>query len=197
MRTSSCPTARSRTSRAGKKKQCSASVRFLRLINAANGGFVSFIEYRIIPQHVVGKVQAVSRTKEVDRYCESALMGAVLSIMPEDMGLLRELRIQNLKLMRMIESHLKKTGHPTNPLLGGPLKKWKKREGKGFQLIAAQDKKVRSMRDKLFKEYLRRENPSFSNAEFASWKIGFEASSKKMVKTLQANVVSRITGKTT
>ena len=137
----------------------------------------------------------MSRTKEVDRYCESALMGAVLSIMPEDMGLLRELRIQNLKLMRMIESHLKKTGHPTNPLLGGPLKKWKKREGKGFQLIAAQDKKVRSMRDKLFKEYLRRENPSFSNARLPSWKIGFEASSKKIVKTFKQTWCRGLRGK--
>ena len=88
--------------------------------------------------------------------CECFMLRFILDALPDSLPHLREMKIQNKKLLRMFDK--------TNPnafavgafiLGGGSLKKFNKEQGKKDRAIGEQRRKVRQLSDLFFKEMLR------------------------------------------
>ena len=120
-----------------------------------------------------------------DRYCEAAVLDMILSVMPKDIPSLRELKIQNHKLQRMVTTPRDK--RTSWDMLAGKvsLKKWKKGEQKRALEIAAQTKKVRILSDTVFKEFLRCGDPSLTNVKFQTWKREVDGAIKEGAEKLK------------
>jgi hypothetical protein len=134
----------------------------------------------------------------IDLTNESFILSRILDLMPTNIASLRELRIQNAKLLRMLLDPREKDRYTAahRLLAGGSLKKFKKREGKHAQRIGQQAKKVRVMSDRFFKEFLRRDNKELSNAEYRTWRAKFDAAiaqqTAKYKKRLSDEVTRRL-----
>jgi hypothetical protein len=122
---------------------------------------------------------------------EAYLLQGIVRILPETPSK-RELLIQNAKLLRMIMEPPPKDSDPLRLLGGGSVKKSKKRLGKRAQEIGHQAKKVRELTEKFFKEFLRRDRPTLTNAEYRIWKAKFDSGMKSHRERMMKEVSNRV-----
>lgn len=136
---------------------------------------------------------------------ESAVLTQILGNMPNTApSALRELRIQNEKLLRMLLEPQQPGGfRNVLRLLGGPsnslktsVRKARKEQGKRAQKMGHQVRKVHVLRDKFFKEWLRRNNPALTNQEFRAWNEKLHAaiaqSVQKRLKEIEQSVAEQL-----
>jgi len=124
--------------------------------------------------------------KWVDLTCRCFCLQSILGVLPPDFPSVRELRIQNAKLQRMVMAKEEYTGL-RHILGGGSVKKAKKLEGKRAAQVGEQARKVRILSDKSFKEFLR-QNRSITNKEFQDWKAKFESAMDGQVAKIKKQV---------
>lgn len=132
----------------------------------------------------------------LDLVCKTTVFKGVLDALPNHLPFIRELRIQNEKLNRMLMSPPWKGGPPSaeRPIDliifgddGKPfraqghsrrhewsVKKYNKAKGKYAAKVGAQAKKVQKLADQSFKQYFRQTKQITTNAEFRHWKAKFE-----------------------
>ncbi len=128
---------------------------------------------------------------EFDRLCEAAVLDMILGVLPKDIPSRRELHIQNQKLQRMIAQRDKNSIHAALAILGGPasVEKAQRAKEKRAQEISQQAKKVRVLLTSYLKDFMRRDNPSLTNAEFQTWKKKFAEGTKESAKRFKAHVL--------
>lgn len=118
----------------------------------------------------------------------------LLSLLPEDFPDIRQLRIQNVKLQRMLSEWTAKisTGKAIG---GGSLKKAEKKQASHAIRIGHQINKVNTLADKSFKEWFRRAG-TLTNKQFQTWKRKFNASltadGKRMQKQISSGMTDRL-----
>src|SRR5713226_8146208 len=97
--------------------------------------------------------------KWLELSCKAHVLGGILDTLPSDFPGIRELRIQNAKLQRMLTKPGDKGGTPIwmKILGGGSLKKAAKWQRKLAARVGRQARKVHSMDERGFKEWLRRD----------------------------------------
>lgn len=125
--------------------------------------------------------------------CRAFVLGRILDEMPANFPGIRELRIQNVKLQRMLvkPGAKGKASWGQKILGGGSLKKINKQQGRLAAKVGQQARKVQSMAETGFKKWFREDNRLVSNAEFQQWKKRFDAAidseAKKIRKQIMAN----------
>jgi hypothetical protein len=128
--------------------------------------------------------------KWLDLTCECFIWQNLLPLMPADFPAVRELRIQNAKLQRMLMPTRQRDEYEgMRQFLGGAsVKKARKREGKHDAEVGQQAKKVKALAEQSFKQWLRKSN-LMTNKEFQEWKrkfyIGMDESVKGMKKRIK------------
>ncbi len=118
-------------------------------------------------------------------------MQRIVDILPDSPSR-RELLIQNAKLLRMIMDPPPKDSDPLRLLGGGSVKKSKKRLGRRAQEIGHQSKKVRELAEKFYKEFLRRDKPALTNAEYRVWKAQFDSGMKQHKERMTKQIAERV-----
>ena len=125
---------------------------------------------------------------------ETFVLGRILAIIPGTLPSMREARIQNHKLSRMVDKHMARyrgIQAGLRALAGASEKKWKKAEGKEAQLVGAQARKVRAQCDKAFKEFLRTDKPKLTNAEYRHWRTKFDKGMEESIRKFIEDVMKR------
>ena len=126
---------------------------------------------------------------------ESFYVGRVLAMLPSDLPSIREARIQCGKLHRMLterNTQDKVFEAGTRALAGGSIKKWNKEQGKRAQQVGQQARKVRTLSDKVFKEFMRIRDPKLSNAQFRVWRKTFDLGMSQKVQKFMKNLNEKL-----
>jgi hypothetical protein len=126
---------------------------------------------------------------------ESFYVRHVVEMLPETTAHRREWLIQNAKLSRLIgKPPGGRLRGPLHMLSGGSLKKLNKEKAKRNVLIGQQAMKLRSLTDKLFKEFLRSgPNPAQkTNAEYRKWKAQFDSAINDRIVDSHKQVTERL-----
>jgi hypothetical protein len=138
----------------------------------------------------------VNHDKALDLTIETFVVDQIIKDFASERPFGRELRIQNLKLQRIL-SEPRKFALPERLAS----KKARKRAGQRVQQIGQQAAKVRMLRDKFFKEFLRQMSEEqnlkvMTNAEFHIWKKKFDAALDGQIhefrKQVQIKVMRRL-----
>ena len=120
--------------------------------------------------------------------CKGWALSRILDRLPPEVPDIRELRIQNEKLIRMLADPPWKDKMLTSDL---SIKKYKKEQGKFALKVGEQAKKVRAMTDKSFKLWFRQSKP-FSNAQFREWRQKFDAAIAQSADKMQRQVTDNV-----
>jgi truncated hemoglobin YjbI len=138
----------------------------------------------------------VTPEKRLEIACEAFVLKRVLEVMPPEFPNLRELRIQNEKLSRIVYKH-RRVGDRTalaaglRALAGASDKKERKRQGEHDARVGRQRMKVKSLATQSFKEWLRQRKP-VTNAEFRDWKRKFDEGMAESVKRTQKQITDTV-----
>lgn len=135
--------------------------------------------------------------KWMDLWYRSAVYESLFAIMPPDFPKLRELRIQNQKLQRLLEGVYDEDG-PWRILAGGG-NILRKNEGVRSARAGAQARKLQEMVVRSFKEWIRsdfqRRNQKFTNKTFRDWRISWDKAMKKGVVQMKEKVAAALAEK--
>jgi hypothetical protein len=131
----------------------------------------------------------VNIEKQMVLMWETYMLRKVATLLPAKLPTRRELLIQCGKLERII---FKPIGPTAFQLLGGAsVKKYKKALAKQSLRIGQQHKKVKGLSEKFFKEFLREDNPSLTNAEYRTWRAKFDEGMQESIGKLSAKATGR------
>src|SRR5580704_150376 len=133
----------------------------------------------------------MSPDEHLTMLCEAFMWRRVVDALQLGIPMTRELRIQTLKLQRLLEGRVTVTRKILGS--GGAAKKWKKTIGQHDARCGQQAKLVRKMFTKAFQEWLRVEWPKhgrpYTKKAFRAWKSGFDEGIAENVGKIKKQVI--------
>jgi hypothetical protein len=134
----------------------------------------------------------VNSAKWLESISRTIVLENMLALAPPHVArLVRELRIQNAKLKRILgEKHPAFRDGTIKQIQAGTAsrKKARKTEGQHMELVGQQTRKVNLLVEKSFKAWLRKTNPKLTNAEFREWRTKFDSAIEIGVQNLMRQV---------
>ena len=127
--------------------------------------------------------------KRAEQFVKAHFRDIMFEELPPNFPSMRNLKIQNEKLLRMIRSE-KDSG---TMLVARSIKKSRKEVGQRAARIGQQIRKVDHLFEKACKEFFRAKQPKMTNAWIQEWKAGFNKTFDARVRETKALAAKEIT----
>ena len=130
--------------------------------------------------------------KFIDLHAKASVRGLMLTQFPDDFPYLREIKIQNGKLMRMLINEVKLFG--ARSVLSRSPKKLAKERGEYVARIGKQAKLVEDLLFKGFKEGFRAHGKPATNAQFQEFRAVFQRDFNKWAQDFKQKAIAEVAG---